>query len=56
MIQQIFEDKPPGLTRLRPDCPRPLASLIGRMLEKDPADRPASAALVAKKLGELGRE
>ena len=36
---QAHEAVPPLIDR-RPDCPEDLALAIGRMLEKDPADRP----------------
>jgi serine/threonine protein kinase len=49
-LQQIFEDEPPRLTRLRKDVPKPLAKLVKRLLEKDPKDRPVSAERVAREL------
>ncbi len=53
IIEKIFEDEPAPLARLRPDCPRALAALVHRLLEKDPDDRPPSAAAVAERLGAL---
>lgn len=38
---------------IRPDVPHDLSDLIDRLLEKDPVDRPGSAAEVAGLLGEL---
>jgi serine/threonine protein kinase len=54
-IIQIFEDEPPSLKRLRSDCPKALASLVHRLLEKDPRDRPQSAEAVARQLGAMAR-
>src|SRR5262249_38671033 len=39
---------PRSLTGLRPDLPRALVELINRLLEKDPAQRPASACEVVQ--------
>ena len=33
----------PAIAPVRPDCPPALSDLVGRLLEKDPADRPQSA-------------
>jgi hypothetical protein len=41
---------PPALETLRPDVPPALADLVRRMVAKSPAQRPASAAVVAKEL------
>ncbi len=38
----------------RPDCPAPLASLVGELLRKDPADRPQSANDVLHALDSIG--
>jgi predicted Ser/Thr protein kinase len=45
------EDPPPDPRAVRPDIPARLSQLILRLLEKDPARRPASAAEVAAHLG-----
>ena len=37
--------------RYAPDCPRDLEALLCGLLEKDPADRPADARVVAARLG-----
>jgi eukaryotic-like serine/threonine-protein kinase len=43
-------DRPP---RLPGDVPAPVAALVGQMLAKEPADRPASAQLVADRASAL---
>ncbi len=53
LLQQLFEDDPPPLHRLVPACPKDVARLAARLLEKDPDDRPPSAQAVADKLAEL---
>ncbi len=45
-LQQV----PRPLTALRPDTPAPLQALVARLLEKDPAERPTSAALLIDEL------
>ncbi|HSF04231.1 MAG TPA: serine/threonine-protein kinase, partial [Methylomirabilota bacterium] len=42
---------PAAVESLRPDCPPGLALLVSRLLQKDPADRPADALTVLKSLG-----
>ena len=58
--QQLLAAKMSGSPRLvvdlRPDTPRPLASLVMRCLERDPADRPQSAADVTSALGTASGE
>ena len=56
LVAQLFEEEPPPLRSLRADCPRPVATLIHRLLEKEPEDRPASAEAVARRLADLSRE
>jgi len=46
---------PPPLKDLRPDVPDELAGLVRDMLSKDPAARPAPAAVVADRLAPLAR-
>ncbi len=50
ILARILVEDPLPLEQLCPDIPRPLASLIGRMLDKDPLRRPASAADIAEAL------
>lgn len=49
-----LSEKPAAIESLRPDCPPTLALLVARLLEKDPADRIASAAEVVQVLGMVG--
>ena len=53
LLQQLFEDDPPPLQRLVPACPKEVARLVARLLEKDPEDRPPSAQASADQLAEL---
>lgn len=46
----ILNDQPPDLRQMRPDVPATLANLVGRMLTKDPADRPVSMRQIAAEL------
>ena len=46
----IINTAPPALRSLRPDAPAELDQLLADCLRKDPAQRPASAALVADTL------
>jgi hypothetical protein len=48
-------DAPPDVRAARPDTPAWLAELVARMLEKDPARRPASAADVGRVLAAAGK-
>lgn len=38
------------LSALKPDCPAEIDELVTQLLQKEPKDRPATAAIVAKKL------
>ena len=52
ILAQIFDEDPPPVASLRPDCPPGLAALVASLLEKDPDDRPPEArVLVADLLG-----
>lgn len=53
LIRQHREAKPPCLRARRPELPKPVASLVHRMLAKDPLRRPESAAAVAEELVRL---
>jgi serine/threonine protein kinase len=46
---------PPDPRSAAPDLPAPFADLVLQLLEKDPGARPASAAEVGARLGEIGR-
>jgi eukaryotic-like serine/threonine-protein kinase len=46
MFQLQMSAPPPPLRKFRPDAPPALESLINRMLEKDPEDRPQSAGQI----------
>ena len=50
MLMALAADTPADPRRFNPKLPGPLAGLILRLLEKDPANRPASAAEVARLL------
>lgn len=49
-----LSEKPAAVESRRPDCPPALALLVARLLEKDPADRLASAAEVVQGLSSVG--
>ncbi len=53
LIRQHREAKPECIRSRRPDTPKPVASLVHRMLAKDPLRRPDSAAAVAAELVRL---
>lgn len=53
LIRQHREAKPDCIRSRRPETPKPVASLIHRMLAKDPLRRPESAAHVADELVRL---
>ena len=46
MLAAHLTEPPPAIASRRPDCPPQLATLISRLMSKDPADRPQSAAEV----------
>lgn len=51
-LQAVATKEPPPLSKLAPQAPADLISLINALLAKDPAQRPASAAAVAERLAE----
>jgi serine/threonine-protein kinase len=53
LIRQHREAKPDCIMSRRPDTPKAVASLVHRMLAKDPMRRPESAAAVAEELVRL---
>ncbi len=55
MLRQHIEQPPPTLTKLVPDCPAELATLIGLLLKKDSRNRPADAKSVSVQLKEMLR-
>src|SRR5439155_27059427 len=50
VVTRHLTDAPPAVTDLRPEVPASLADLIGRMLAKDPAERPQTPREVAEAL------
>ncbi len=50
MLAAHITEAPRPIHELRPDAPASLSDLVMRLLEKDPADRPASAADVGRML------
>ncbi len=54
-MQRIVNHTPEPLSRIAPEVPGELALLVDALLEKDPANRPASAEEVALVLRAVGR-
>ncbi len=52
IVSAILHDEPEPIATLRPDVPPALGTIVGRLLQKDPADRYASADNL---LGDLSR-
>lgn len=50
IFDQHLESDPPRLDVMVKDCPKRLASLVKKMLEKEPSDRPQNAQEVADEL------
>jgi tRNA A-37 threonylcarbamoyl transferase component Bud32 len=44
MLAAHLTERAPAVTMLRPDCPPQLATLVSRLMAKDPSDRPQTAA------------
>lgn len=53
VIQQQRLQRPPRLATLVPGVPPALDELLDRLLDKSPANRPATAAIVTRLLGEI---
>ena len=53
VIQQQRRQRPPRLATLVPGVPPALDELLDRLLDKSPANRPATAAIVTRLLGEI---
>jgi eukaryotic-like serine/threonine-protein kinase len=49
-LKRVVTETPPPVRLIRPDVPAPLSDLVVRLLEKEPEDRPGSAAEVAAQL------
>jgi serine/threonine-protein kinase len=47
---QHLQNLPTDLANLRPDLPKPLGKLVHHLLEKDPADRPASPTALLQEI------
>jgi serine/threonine protein kinase len=54
LMMQVM-DRPTPLGAIRPDLPAGLAELVGELLEKEPAERPATAAQVIDRIAEIQR-
>jgi hypothetical protein len=54
MLAAHLSETPPAIGGLRRDCPPLLAELVGRLLEKEPAGRPETAADVSAVLDAMG--
>jgi len=54
LIYQITNEKPPSLTSLRAAVPEPLAVLVAKALEKDPAQRCQTGLELAIELARIG--
>ncbi|WP_044252011.1 serine/threonine-protein kinase, partial [Chondromyces apiculatus] len=53
VLAKILLEEPPKLRAVRPDTPEALEALVGRMLAKEPGERPVDGDAVAAALGRL---
>jgi len=56
LLAKVLLEDPPRVSELRSDVPRWLDELVGRMLSKDPAGRPADGAEVAQEIAAGARD
>ena len=54
LLEAVAYEKAPEIDLLQPKMPRPVAILLAELLAKDPDARPATAEIVAARLGALG--
>jgi eukaryotic-like serine/threonine-protein kinase len=54
-LQRLLEEEPEPLTRAAPDVPRELGLIVGRAMERQPADRYPSAEAFSEDLGRQQR-
>jgi len=52
VIQKRLESRPPSIRAVRADVPPPLEEVVLRLLSRDPADRPPTAASAAQELAD----
>jgi serine/threonine protein kinase len=50
LMKRLLTEEPPSARTLRTDIPEVLADLIGRLLAREPAERPGSAAAIVETL------
>jgi serine/threonine protein kinase len=55
-LTALMVDEPRPILELNPQCPAELGELVGQLLKKKPADRPASAKAVVEKLQQIERQ
>ena len=55
LLHSVAHAPAPDLRQLRPDLPAPLAELVARTLQRDPAKRAPDALALAAQLHEVGR-
>ncbi|WP_183091552.1 serine/threonine-protein kinase [Streptomyces radicis] len=53
VIRRKLDEEPPRVTGLRPEVPAPVARLLADLLRRDPEDRPGTATVVQRRLGQL---